>query len=1081
MGTGSVIDLQILGAGGVPATGVSAVVLNATATNTATQGFFTLYPSLTTRPLASNVNWAAGWTLPNRVIVGVGTNGKVSIYNGQGAADAVIDVSGYFTNATAAGKFFTPLTPSRVVDTRISGGTIGANGLDTFQVTGGSVPTGATAVFINTTVTNTTAPSALTVFPGPTRPTASDLNWVAGQTIPNLTLATLSSTGTSSFFNFVGSTDLVLDLSGYFGGAATGVTVSANPATIPADGATTSVITATVIRSDGTPAISDPVNFTTSGAACGTLTGTNPTTTNASGQATITYVAGTTAGTCTITATETNLGVLSGSTGVAQTAVKNKVVVSPVATQSAGSTTPVTVTTTVTQGFTGGGPVNADTVNFTLSGGAACGTLSATSGATNTSGVVTTNYTPSSTIGFCTFTSTETATGGTGTTTITQKGSGGANCVIATPCTLTGAPATVPADGTTTSTITVQVGGPSNFNDPISLSTSGATGVCGTLSATTGTTDGTGKLTGITYTPTTVGGICTINAIEANSGGTFSGTVTQTPQTNTVALTAVPNPVVGNGTSTSTLTATVTRQFGGAAVAGDSVAFSMSGAACTGATLGTPSGSPAGTTDANGVVTIKYTTSIATGFCTVTATDTVKAADVLKYASGGFKSVTITQTAGGAASAISVVASPASIPADGTVGASTVTATVTNGGGTAVQGDMVSFAVSGSACGTNAPATTTTDANGKATYAFTATAAGSCTVTATEASAGLSNSATITETAVKNVVGVTAVTNPIAAGSATADVITAHVTRKVGGANVQGDTIAWTTSGGAACGTLSTATGTTDSGGLATTSYTATATIGFCTITATDTSSTPTTFASGGVGTLTITQKGGATNCPLLPPTCSVTGAPASVPADGTSTSTITVQVTGTAAFNDPISLSTSGATGVCGTLSATTGTTDGTGKLTGITYTATTIGGICTISAQEANGGATPFTGTVTQTPQKNTVSLTAVPNPVQGNGTNTVTLTATVTRQFGGGAAVAGDTVTFTLSGAACTGAVMGTSSGTPPGTTDANGQVTVKYTTSVGSGFCTVTATDSALAAADAGKYATGGTASVTIIQS
>jgi hypothetical protein len=218
MSTGSICDLQILGAGGVPTSGVSAVVLNATATNTSTQGFFTLYPSLTPKATVSNLNWAAGWTLPNRVIVGVGSNGKVSIYNGQGSADAVVDVSGYFTDSTLAGKFFTPLTPARVLDTRNVGGTIGPNATySNFQITGkNGVPAGATAVFLNTTVANTTASSALTVFPGPTRPTASDLNWVGGQTIPNLTLATLSSTGTTSFYNFVGSTDLVLDLSGYF-------------------------------------------------------------------------------------------------------------------------------------------------------------------------------------------------------------------------------------------------------------------------------------------------------------------------------------------------------------------------------------------------------------------------------------------------------------------------------------------------------------------------------------------------------------------------------------------------------------------------------------------------------------------------------------------------------------------------------------------------------------------------------------------------------------------------------------------------------------------------------------------------
>ncbi len=217
MSTGSTIDLPVLGAGGVPATGVSAVVLNVTATNTASQGYFTVFPSLTVRSTASNVNWKAGWTLPNRVIVKVGLNGKVSIYNGQGAADAVIDVSGYFTDATASGKLFTQVSPVRILDTRLTGGTLGPNGTyPNFQITGSNgVVSGATAVFLNATVTNTMASSFLTAYPN-ARPTASDLNWVAGQTIPNATLATLSASGTSNFYNGVGSTDLVLDLSGWF-------------------------------------------------------------------------------------------------------------------------------------------------------------------------------------------------------------------------------------------------------------------------------------------------------------------------------------------------------------------------------------------------------------------------------------------------------------------------------------------------------------------------------------------------------------------------------------------------------------------------------------------------------------------------------------------------------------------------------------------------------------------------------------------------------------------------------------------------------------------------------------------------
>jgi hypothetical protein len=218
MNGGSTIDLQILGAGGVPSTGVSAVVLNATATNTADSGFLTLFPSGTARPVASNVNWIAGWTIPNRVIVKVGGNGKVSIFNARGAADVVVDVSGYFTDATASGKFFTPMTPTRILDTRVSGGTIGINAIyPNFQIAGRyGVPVGATAVFLNATVTNTTAASFLTAFPGPGRSTASDLNWTAGQTIPNLSPVTLSPTGACSFYNIAGSTDLVLDLSGWF-------------------------------------------------------------------------------------------------------------------------------------------------------------------------------------------------------------------------------------------------------------------------------------------------------------------------------------------------------------------------------------------------------------------------------------------------------------------------------------------------------------------------------------------------------------------------------------------------------------------------------------------------------------------------------------------------------------------------------------------------------------------------------------------------------------------------------------------------------------------------------------------------
>ncbi|TMF88288.1 MAG: hypothetical protein E6I11_01065 [Chloroflexi bacterium] len=217
LGAGGSIAVQVTGAGGVPANGVSSAILNITVTNTTAPSFLTVWPSGSARPNASNLNWVAGQTLPNRVIAQIGAGGKVSVYNQFGAADVIVDVSGYFTDATASGKLFTPQVAHRIADTR-GHATLGPGGTYTLQVGGVSpVPSPATAVVINVTVTDTTAPSFLTVYPSTaTRPLASDLNWTARLTIPNLVVATLGTTGAIRFYNSAGSTDVVVDLLGYF-------------------------------------------------------------------------------------------------------------------------------------------------------------------------------------------------------------------------------------------------------------------------------------------------------------------------------------------------------------------------------------------------------------------------------------------------------------------------------------------------------------------------------------------------------------------------------------------------------------------------------------------------------------------------------------------------------------------------------------------------------------------------------------------------------------------------------------------------------------------------------------------------
>src|SRR5207245_9558843 len=125
--------------------------------------------------------------------------------------------------------------------------------------------------------------------------------------------------------------------------------------------------------------------------------------------------------------------------------------------------------------------------------------------------------------------------------------------------------------------------------------------------------------------------------------------------------------------------------------------------------------------------------------------------------------------------------------------------------------------------------------------------AGPGTIMATEADSASSGSTVVTQVMPPNNVFVSAVPLSMPAnGTSTATVI-ANVTNAIGAA-VASDTVSFTTFANppGACGTLSQVTATTNASGQATALYTASTTIGFCTITAAE--------ASGGNGSLRITQ-----------------------------------------------------------------------------------------------------------------------------------------------------------------------------------------------------------------------------------
>ncbi|MGW6612552.1 hypothetical protein ACWGA0_03695 [Streptomyces erythrochromogenes] len=222
---GGEVSLQVAGRAGVPRSGVKAVVLNVTVTDPTSDGHLTVWPSGTTRPDSSNLNWTTGRTVPNQVVVPVGEDGKVNLRNaGWGTAHLIADVFGHYS-ADTSGSTFTPTGPARLLDSRTAVGRPGttpveARGEVTLQVAGrGGVPqSGVKAVVLNVTVTDAKDAGHLTVWPsGVARPESSSLNWTSGQTVPNHVVVPVGPDGTVKLFNASwGSTHLIADVFGYY-------------------------------------------------------------------------------------------------------------------------------------------------------------------------------------------------------------------------------------------------------------------------------------------------------------------------------------------------------------------------------------------------------------------------------------------------------------------------------------------------------------------------------------------------------------------------------------------------------------------------------------------------------------------------------------------------------------------------------------------------------------------------------------------------------------------------------------------------------------------------------------------------
>jgi hypothetical protein len=610
------------GTTGIPAT-ATAVSLNVAITNPTASSFIDAYPAGATAPGTASQNFLAGETLSSQVVAGVGTNGQVTIGNHAGTVDIVVDVNGYYTNDGTGGLLTVLASPVRLLDTRTATPPGVAGGASGAAVLQGS---GATAGVLSIADLPTSGNFLTAYATGTTAPLAANVNYVPGNTynvVENAAYSIASASGSVSILNGpsnAGTANIVVDEDGYFTAPPQSFTVVATPASIQANGTATSTIVLTVTN-NGAVVSGDPLIYTSPPVSnpAGVCTAANFSNALAPGDTTgmVTYTASHIVGTCTLTVTETQFG-LTRSVTITQND-NNSLALLPAGTvlaphaapASTGTPSQVPVTATVTAATTGN-PVVGDTINFTATPitPGACGPTTSGSAATNGAGVASFTYTaPVGASGFCTITATE-ASVQTGET-AAQTGSTVINSQSGTAPTTVGVnSASVQLGAQTAVTVTTTA---AIVGDPINLvAVPSVAGACGTLSPTTGTTVA-GGTAAFNYTASSTVGTCTITAIEANGAvkSTTGGVITQTANNNVVV--AAPGTVVVSGTAP--ITATVTTS-GGAPVANDDIAFTVTGTGC-----GTVA--PGGAfTNASGVATTTYTASATAGsLCKVVGTE----------------------------------------------------------------------------------------------------------------------------------------------------------------------------------------------------------------------------------------------------------------------------------------------------------------------------------------------------------------------------------------------------------------------------------------------------------------------------
>ena len=233
------VDLSALDSP-VPASGVTAVVLNVTVTAPTESGYLRVTPAGSSSG-TSSLNFAPRQTVPNLVTVAVPASGAVDFHNAAGSTHVIADIVGYYGPATGEAGRFVGIVPERAADTRRSAalGPLPGGLVDTVNLGwAGGVPSDVVgAAVLNVTVTEPTEAGYATVFDDGLChvPGSSNLNFAAGQTVANQVVVGQSVPGdpdscspfpelapAAAVASALGSAHHIIDVFGYFTNASGG-------------------------------------------------------------------------------------------------------------------------------------------------------------------------------------------------------------------------------------------------------------------------------------------------------------------------------------------------------------------------------------------------------------------------------------------------------------------------------------------------------------------------------------------------------------------------------------------------------------------------------------------------------------------------------------------------------------------------------------------------------------------------------------------------------------------------------------------------------------------------------------------